>query len=75
MKINDLDDVKMWIARHAGRSDAYWKEQHRWNDRQEQDIAHLEKRLSTLERKIMWLSGLAAAGGSSLGTMLFHILT
>ncbi len=64
-RIEDLDDVKRWIAANDARAEERWKRQQDNNDRAEA-FGH---RLSACERKVMWISGAAAAFGAILGAV------
>jgi len=62
--------VKTWIAEHDGRINAYWEAQHDWNARQETAIRDLTSRLQAVEKRVIWLSAIAAGGGGVLGNLL-----
>lgn len=62
------------LDRWMGRIDAYWEAQFRWNEAREGEIHNLEKRISALEKRVMWFAGVAAAVGSSLGHVLIRAL-
>lgn len=62
-QIQTLEDVKLWAVEHDARIDAWWREQFRKND-------GVECRMSSVERKVMWLAGAAAAIGAFLGVIL-----
>lgn len=69
-RIDDLDDVKTWIADHDGRIDAYWRAQHLWNDKQEILSLRLNDRMTALERKVMMFCGAASLAGALAGTLI-----
>ncbi len=71
----NLEDVKAWIAEHDGRIDAYWKAQHRLNDRTEARFAAFGLRLEAVERRVLWISGAAATLGGVLGGLLPKVWT
>ncbi len=73
-KIETLEDVKIWIADHDGRIDQLWSDQHRWNEKAEHKIGQLDNRVNSLERRVMWFSGAAAAIGAFAGVFLQNIL-
>ena len=62
-----MDDVKTWIAEHDGRINAFWDEQHRWNTTTDSRLDNFSKRLSVLERRVMWIVGAGAVAGSLAG--------
>jgi len=95
--IDDLDDVKAWIAHHDGRIDALWDSQKGWNATVERrldsmmprdscgmtmkgyddalsrltlSIAQVDRRVTAIERRVMWLSGFAAGFGALAGEFL-----
>jgi len=70
----DLDEVKLWIAEHDGRINAYWETQHTWNERVDSRHQDLYSRISALEKKVMWVAGAAAVLGSLLGTLIPKII-
>jgi len=73
-RIDDIDDVRAWIAEHDGRINAWWASQHEWNKQMNLHYARIEGRLSAVERKIIYASGFAAAAGSLLGAFLSGIM-
>lgn len=72
--INTIEDIKIWIADHDGRIDAYWDEQHRWNSKMEDVIESIGLRLTSVEKKIMWFAGASAAVGSVVGAFVANTL-
>ena len=74
-RINDLDDVKQWIAEHRGRIDTYWQHQHRFNDSMEARIHEVTSRLTAIEKKLIFVSGMAAALGGTIGTLISRLMT
>ena len=80
-RIDDLDDVKTWIADHDGRIDAFWDAQHSWNDKQEvlyRDsqlrtegrLEEVQRRMSAIERKVMLLAGAGSVAGALVGSLV-----
>lgn len=69
-KIETLEDVKQWIAGTDARSQAFWDAQKGWNHDMERRTDGIQRRLSSLELRVMWLAGFAAAAGGVLGTVL-----
>lgn len=77
----ELNDSRLWQAEHDGRINAYWKAQHAWNHEHDVEadvvrkvtdkkIAAVDGRLSSIEKKIIWITAIAAAGGGSIGPIL-----
>ena len=73
-RIETLEDVKIWIADHNGRIDAFWAHQHAWNEGVKKQLVSGERRLTALEKKVMYFSGAAAALGSVVGALLAKAL-
>jgi len=68
-----LEEIRLWIANHDGRIDAWWHQQHEWNRDIEDRFQKVTERLSALERKVMYMAGLAAAGGAIVGQQIPNI--
>ena len=73
-KIESINDVVVWIAEHDGRNNAYWEAQAQFNIKQEKKIAELDNRLTALEKKVMWVAGVASTVGAGGGATLASIL-
>jgi hypothetical protein len=76
-RIEDLDDVKSWIAEHDGRINAWWEAQREWNT--QNDASHvrigsrlddLRQRIESLERRVVYAAGFATAIGVTIGTLI-----
>ncbi len=74
-RIETLNDMKVWIADHDGRIDAYWEAQHIWNKKIEIEFKDFGLRISSCEKKIMYFAGAAAALGSVVGAFVANTLT
>lgn len=61
--LQTLEDIRLWIADHDAKINLLWKQQHDFNER-------LDSRVSVIEKKIVWLTTLAAAGGGVGGQFL-----
>jgi len=83
-KLDTIDDIKMWIADHDGRIDAYWEAQFKLNDKTEGKFvtfgdntegkfAAYGLRLAAVERRVMWFAGVAAGIGSVVGGLLTKV--
>lgn len=68
--VETLDDIRLWIAEFRGR----YRERERALEvsmqRIEKRLQDHSSRIASIERKVMWLSGLAAAGGAGVGSVL-----
>lgn len=62
-----------WEAEHDGRINAWWEAQHDWNGKIEKWQHTIGARMSAIERKIMWVSGFAAAIGAVAGNVLSNL--
>lgn len=54
-----IERHSLWIAEHDGRINVLWEQQLKLN-------ATLVSRVGTLEKRVVWLTGLAAAGGAAV---------
>ena len=74
----DVQGVLLWIAEHDGRIDAWWEEQKRWNRDFEKEVRiqqhGFELRLSAVEKRMIYVAGIASGFGSILGTVGYAIL-
>jgi hypothetical protein len=68
--INSLEDVKVWIAEHDGRIDAWWDAQHQWNTSHHESHGAIHSRLASIERRIIYVSGIFAGAGGLLGSLV-----
>lgn len=59
--IRDIEGVKLWMADHDGRIDAWWKQQFKHN-------SELKAKVSALEKRIYWISGVMAGLGGAAGS-------
>lgn len=73
-RIESIEDIKIWIADHDGRIDAWWEQQHGWNRVMEADSRNRDTRLTALEKKVMYFSGASAAFGSVIGALIANAL-
>ncbi len=68
-RLETLDDVKMWIAEHDGRITAWWDQQHKWNGNMDLKCEAMNKRLTAVEKRVIFFSGFAAAVGALIGNL------
>lgn len=66
-RIETLADAIRWIIDHDARIKVFWKNQHKLNDR-------VEKRMKSLENRVLLWTGAAAAIGSMLGMFGVFVL-
>ncbi len=69
-RIESIEDIRVWIADHGGRSSELWRQQEAAHAKMERRMQDTEHRLSTLEKRMMWVSGVAAGFGGLLGALL-----
>lgn len=74
-KLETVEDVILWVAEHDGRIDAYWEAQHKLNDENADRFIDDESRLTSVEKRVVWFSGFAAAVGSVIGALITALLT
>lgn len=67
-----LDDVRLWIAEHDGRINAWWRTQKDWNARTDDRLADCARRITVVERRIIYFAGFSAGIGALLGGVLPH---
>lgn len=76
-----LGQVEKWIAGHEARCTIQWEHQGQWNQDRETELKGLRemieskfdavfKRLSAIDKRLAWFTGLAAAAGSTVGALL-----
>ena len=70
VKVDTLEDCRMWIAEHHGRTEAWWVQQRALNVKTEASLEQLTLRISSIEKRMMWIAGFAAAVGSLLGNLI-----
>lgn len=59
-----------WASEHDGRVNAYWEAQHSRNDTDDVWKITIVARVSAIERRIMWIAGVASAIGALGGSLL-----
>lgn len=65
-KIDSLEDAATWIHAHDGRIDAWWDMQHSQNKDNAARFTSMEKRLASVESRVIWAAGLAAGLGGTI---------
>ena len=63
-KIDSLEDAASWIHSHDGRIDAWWQQQHALNKDHSLRFQALEKRIASVENRVIWAAGLGAGLGA-----------
>jgi len=64
----EVTRLKLWVAEHDGRIEAWWANQHAWNEKIEERLCDLALRLSAVEKRMMWWAGAAAGAGGWMGS-------
>jgi len=62
------------MAEHDGRVNAWWEAQRQWNASMEHDMVEHSRRLTALEKRIIFISGAAAAIGSLVGALMTGLM-
>jgi hypothetical protein len=73
--MEDIEDVKQWIAEHDGKITAFWNQQHDWNKVVDVSFRDIYGRINSLEKKIMWFAGAGAAIGAIVGALLPKLIS
>lgn len=68
--IKTIEDVKVWAAHHDGKIDAFWDNQFKLNSAQTTTNLDLHVRITKVEKKVMWMAGLAAGLGGIIGPLV-----
>lgn len=63
-RINTVEDAASWIHAHDGRIDAWWDMQHALNKDNAARFSSMEKRLASVESRVIWAAGLGAGFGA-----------
>ncbi len=61
--------MEQWQAEHDGRINAWWEAQHGYNAKNDAMISEYQRRLTGLERKVIFFSGAASAIGAIAGAL------
>ena len=69
-RIENIDDLKTWVAAHDGRIDAWWDTQHKWNVKVERELLEMDKRLTTLEKRIILVAAVMSGIGTTIGQLI-----
>jgi len=72
-KIQSVEDAATWIHDHDGRIDAWWQQQHALNQDNAMRFQAMEKRIASVESRVIWAAGLAAGFGATVSGGLMHI--
>lgn len=81
MQVDPVDELrksneKIWarINSHDGRTDAWWDAQHKLNDKVESAQMVTNQRLTSIEKKIMFVAGFAAMFGAVVGSFFKYLI-
>jgi hypothetical protein len=66
----DIAEIRAWQAGHEGRNAALWEGQDRFNTKCEDRHATLDRRVASLEKRVLLL----AFGGGTIGAALGNLL-
>lgn len=69
----NLEEILLWVAHHDGRINAKWEHQEKLNSELFKKLQVVTERVSALERRVVALCCLAAAGGSVLGQQISNL--
>jgi len=76
--IKDLDKEveagKLWIAAHDAKINALWDSQKEWNRRHESSMVEVFRRLTAVEKRVVFIAGGMSLAGAIAGTFLSHLL-
>ena len=73
--IETLDQMILWAVDHDSYIRVWWKAQHEWNPKQEELMEAMRQRINSLERRVVFVAGGAAALGSGVGLLLLKLLS
>lgn len=68
-QLKTIEDVRVWVASHSARQEAACEARAAVAVR----VEKLEIRVTALEKRVMFASGMAAAAGALLGTFLERV--
>ncbi len=66
--------LEVWAAEHDGKINSYWESQRSWNNRVDEKLTCDLGRIIALEKRLVWLSGVAAGLGGTLGGVVSRFL-
>jgi len=76
--IKDLDREveagKLWIAAHDAKINALWDGQKEWNARHERSMLEVFRRLTAVEKRVVFIAGGMSLAGAIIGTLVSHLL-
>lgn len=73
--LTDLNSTIQDLVTHKAVSKVKWEHQEAANKNMDNQITDVTKRLTALERKVIWMTGFAAAIGSGVGSILIKFLS
>jgi len=73
--MDTMEGLRNWAIEHAARTDERWKMQDVFNKHCEKDHVEIRKRMTAVEKKVIWFSGGAAAFGTILATLATKVFS
>ena len=80
--IQNLDHIRLWIAHTDAQQGERWEQQWKTNNRLDKRVSEaintlerIRDRIDSLERRIAWLAGMAAALGAVGGSLLSSVIS
>lgn len=70
----EIREISDWRIAHVVEHVNWWKEQRTWNARQEKIVQNNTKKIGSINLKITWVAGAAAAIGSFLAVFVTSLL-
>jgi len=62
-----ITSLELYRASHEGKITAWWESQFSWNSKKEREDHTRDTRLTAVEKRVVWLAGLAAGVGAYVG--------
>jgi len=73
-RIETTEDIINWIFEHDGRIDAYWENQHKWNSKVDDNFKEYDKRMSSVEKRMIMFSTVGSMIGAGVMTFVMHFI-
>ncbi len=72
--VDTPEKVAVWIASNDAQTKAWWEGQRQYNAETAVELATQDKRITALERRLIWAAGAAAGVGGLLGPLLTWVI-